>query len=134
MTEPETSSNEEKRKYKYLDKETLQKINYVSDKIMKYNRVLDPAAIDELPDGLFFPVVPVLIHEHIAGKPADPHMRCLIYTDFVGKVPFILDIEMGLYDLLPSVVAPIENVPPRREVDEYTGNSGWHDTLAKGMR
>jgi hypothetical protein len=109
-------SDTENRKYKYIDKETLQKINYVSDKIMHYNRSIPAELVDALPNDLFFPVMPVLIHEHIAGKPADPHMRCLIYTDpLSGRVPFILDIEMGLYDLLPEVNTPIKNPTPPRE-------------------
>jgi len=88
------------RKLKYLDLETLKKINYVSDKLLKYNRTLPESILNTIPEGLFMVVIPLLVHEHRAGEPADPHMRCRIYD---GTDRFLLlDIEMGLYDLLPE--------------------------------
>ena len=92
------------RKLKYLDLETLKKINYVSEKLMKYNRTLPEFVLEKIPAGLFMVVVPLMVHEHRAGQPTDPHMRCRIYD---GTDRFLLlDIEMGLYDLLPEHELP----------------------------
>lgn len=98
------------RKLKYLDLETLKKINYVSDKLMKYNRTIPDSVLDTIPEKLFMIVVPLLVHEHRAGEPTDPHMRCRIYD---GTDRFLLlDIEMGLYELLPEQEIPSEDNDP----------------------
>ena len=91
---------------KYVDKNLLDKINYISTRLMKYNRTIPQAVIDSLPSDKFFIVMPLLVHEHIAGKPAAPHMRCRIYTgpdieELRGHM-LLLDIEMGMYELIPT--------------------------------
>jgi hypothetical protein len=93
-------------KIKYVDKNLLDKINHVSDKLMHYNRTIPQEIIDALPADKFFVVIPLLVHEHIAGKRADPHMRCRIYTgpdeeERRGQM-LLLDIEMGMYELIPT--------------------------------
>lgn len=96
-------------KYKYLDKHHLNLINHISRDIIKYNRALPQEVIDALPDDKFFPIVFTLLHEHIMGKPAEPHMRCMIVvpdTEGVGRERLLLDMEMGLFDLLPEVELP----------------------------
>jgi len=101
----------EVKKYKYLDKEFLDRINYLSRDVMKYNRSLPQELIDRLPAERFYIITFSMLHEHIAGKPAEPHVRCLIYGGSDVPNPMILDMEMGLYDMLPEVEAPAEPEP-----------------------
>jgi hypothetical protein len=89
-----------------VDKNLLDKINYISTRLMKYNRTIPQAVIDSLPSDKFFIVMPLLVHEHIAGKPAAPHMRCRIspgpdLEELRGHM-LLLDIEMGMYELIPT--------------------------------
>jgi hypothetical protein len=100
-------------KYKYLDKEVLNNINHISRDVIKYNRALPQNIIDALPDDKFFPISWCMLHEHIAGKAVEPHMRCMIVVPALsgpegaaGRQTLILDIEMGLFDLLPEVELP----------------------------
>jgi hypothetical protein len=93
---------------KYFDKSLLKTINYFSSKILQYNRTLSPAFIDTLPDDKLFPVVFTLLHEHKAGQPCDPHMRCMIAVqDLAGNFHRVmLDVEMRLYERLPTAEVP----------------------------
>lgn len=105
-------------KFKYLDKELLAKLNDVSEKVLKYNRTIPNEVIDQLPADKFFIVSPLMVHEHRAGKACDPHMRCNIYAgpDAAHLGYMILDIEMGLYDMLPEVDAPDTDGSPATEI------------------
>lgn len=98
----------EPRKYKYLDKELLDKINFISRDVMHYNRSLPQYLVDQLPGERFYIITWSMLHEHIAGKPADPHVRCLIYGGPDVQNPLILDMEMGMYELLPDIEVPAE--------------------------
>jgi hypothetical protein len=106
-------------KYKYLDKKYLNYINHLSRDIIKYNRSLQQELVDALPEDKLFPIMFTIIHEHIMGKSVEPHMRCMIAvpanainesTEFGFKTnsidQVILDIEMGLFNLLPEVDLP----------------------------
>lgn len=89
--------------FKYLDKEVLIKINDISERIYHFNRTIPQHVIDALPADKFFIVTFVMLHEHIAGKAVEPHVRCMIYTgpdSLHGRL--ILDMETALYDLLPE--------------------------------
>jgi hypothetical protein len=87
-------------KVKYLNKEMLQQINRVSERI-GYNRTIPETVIDSLSDDRFFVVMPLMVHEHIMGKPAEPHMRCRIYAG--AEQPWlILDVNMAIYELIPE--------------------------------
>jgi hypothetical protein len=99
------------KKYKYLNKEFLNRINHISRDVMKYNRSLPQDLIDRLPEERFYIITFSMLHEHIAGKPADPHVRCLIYGGPDVPNPMILDVEMGLYDTLPEAEVPAEPEP-----------------------
>lgn len=96
------------RKYKYLDKELLDKINFISRDVLHYNRSLPQSLVDKLPAERFYIITWAMVHEHIAGKPADPHMRCMIYGGPDVQNPLILDMEMGMYELLPDIEVPAE--------------------------
>jgi hypothetical protein len=95
-------------KYKYLDKENLQKINYLSANVLKYNRAIRQEAIDDLEDDKLFPITFSMIHEHRAGVACEPHVRCIISARNKNGVlqQMILDMEMGLFNLLPEVEVP----------------------------
>lgn len=89
--------------FKYLNKEILDKINHISTTVYHYNRTIPQDVIDALDPEKFVVVTFSMIHEHIAGKPAEPHMRCILQQ--AAAQPFgtmILDIPMELYDALPS--------------------------------
>jgi|APCry1669189000_1035189.scaffolds.fasta_scaffold08384_10 hypothetical protein len=100
-------------KYKYLDKQVLNNINHISRDVIKYNRALPQDIIDALPDDKLFPISWCMVHEHIAGRAVEPHMRCLITVpagtgsrSHRGRETLLLDIEMGLFNLLPEVELP----------------------------
>jgi hypothetical protein len=89
--------------FKYLDKELLVKINDISEKVFHFNRTIPARVIDALPADKFFIVTFVMLHEHIAGKAVDPHVRCVIYTGPDSPHgQLILDMETALYDMLPT--------------------------------
>lgn len=102
-------------KYKYIDKELLDKINFISRDVLHYNRSLPQSLVDKLPGERFYIITWAMVHEHIAGKPADPHMRCLIYGGPDVQNPLILDMEMGMYELLPEIEAPAKPEPDNSE-------------------
>ncbi len=96
------------RKYKYIDKENLKRINYLSLHVLKYNRAIREDVIDALPDDKLFPITFSMIHEHKAGKICEPHIRCIIAVPG-EESPYkqlILDMESGLFNLLPEVDLP----------------------------
>lgn len=97
------------KKYKYLDKHYLKLINHVSDKILKFNRTLPESVIDDLPDDKFFPITFTLLHEHRAGVPCEPHVRCMIAVpdkETGEMTQLLLDMDMSIYDVLPEVELP----------------------------
>lgn len=111
-------------KVKYLNKDQLDKVNKRA--IAKnYNRAVQQEFIDGLPDDLNFPITLTLVHEHAAGKPVEPHMRCRIMTGQALFGPFhdiYVDIDMGMYEMLPEREIPD---PPKRDkekVPEFSAN------------
>lgn len=102
------------KKYKYIDKHYLRIINQLSHEVLKYNRTLPDELIASLPDDTFFPIIFTLLHEHKAGQPCEPHMRCIILTPKVKghRQQLILDMEMGIFDRLPEVEVPENNSEP----------------------
>lgn len=98
---------------KYIDKKYLQIVNHLSTNVLKYNRTLPDSLVDALPEDKFFPIVFAMVHEHRAGKSCEPHMRCMFAVpDPTGEIQTaLLDVEMGIYDLLPSVEIPDSELP-----------------------
>lgn len=110
------------KKYKYADKHTLNMANHLARDVLKYNRCVRQECIDALPDDKFFPIVFAMVHEHKAGKLTEPHMRCMFATPLNmglstvhGRETLLIDVEMGLYDLLPEIELPEEAVEPETE-------------------
>lgn len=63
----------------------------------KYNRVLSPELLAELPEHFIFPVSFSMIHEHAEGNSVAPHMRCIIITGHNCKGQF-LDCDMSIFN------------------------------------
>lgn len=108
------------RKVKYIDKQNLQRFNYLSLHVLKYNRAVREDVIDALPEDRLFPITFSMLHEHRAGEPCEPHVRCIIAVPS-ARTPgtmdqLILDMEMGLYELLPEVDLP--DSPETDKVEE----------------
>jgi len=103
------------RKVKYLDKHYLKLINHISHNVLKYNRTLPESLIDALPDDKYFPIMFTMMHEHKAGVPCDPHVRCIIAVPR-NTVPdmtqIILDMDSSIFDVLPEVELPDHEEEP----------------------
>lgn len=106
------------RKVKYIDKHLLARINHLSETIYKYNRTINPAAIDALPEDKLFPVILTLPHEHRNCVPCEPHIRVMFAVPRVGAADglmdrMLLDMDTGFYDLLPEmeITLPDDPVP-----------------------
>jgi hypothetical protein len=98
--------------FKYLDKALLEKINHISETVFHYNRTIPQLVIDRLDPERFILVSFNMVHEHIAGKIAEPHMRCVMYPAGQQELsPLILDMNMALYDVLPTHTIEDEEKP-----------------------
>jgi hypothetical protein len=62
---------------------------------------LTPAEEAGIPDKLY-PVLMAIQHEHIAGKPADPHVRVMIGLCESGGTA-MLDVDMEIFNSLSEV-------------------------------
>lgn len=83
---------------KYFTKPLLLKAVKLGNK-RNYNRQLNAGAIAKLGDSTLFPVVFSMLHEHIAGKLADPHIRAMVMVSEVERV--MLDVDLNLFNSLP---------------------------------
>lgn len=101
-------------KSRYLNKEILARANYLSREVLHYNRTLSDEFVNTLPDDINFPVIPLMVHEHKSGKACEPHMRVFVVVPKVvtgtieemsngGFDQYIVDLEIGLFNLLPSI-------------------------------
>jgi hypothetical protein len=106
------------KKYKYIDKECLRAVNYKALHVLRYNRAVREDVINALPDDRLFPVTFSMLHEHKAGVPCEPHVRCVILTpptEAGGRQQLILDMEMNIFDLLPEIEIPDQPEEPVAE-------------------
>ena len=78
-------------------KDILKSVNTMA-RVQGYNRVTDDKFLAGLPDAFYVPNI-VLLHEHKAGKPCDPHVRCVFAHE--GDY-FSIDVEMGCWEKLPT--------------------------------
>ena len=97
---------------KVFTKDILKSVNTMA-LVRGYNRSVPESFLDALPDQLYVPFIE-LPHEHKAGQPCEPHVRCVFQHD--GS-HFAIDVEMGCYDLLITT----EEVLKKHE--ELTGES-----------
>lgn len=107
-------------KCKYIDKQLLKKVNHLSLHVLKYNRAIREDVIDALPDDKFFPITFSMLHEHKMGKPCDPHVRCIIATPGPDETrqQLILDMEMGIFELLPEIEVPSRDDDEKIDSDQ----------------
>lgn len=94
-------------------KGVLKSVNTMAQ-VQGYNRVVRADFLDGLPAEKFYVPNFVMLHEHKAGKPCDPHVRCLFNHD---GAYFAIDVEMGCWDMLPTAsdfVAKVRGVEARR--------------------
>lgn len=110
-------------KFKYFTKDLLAIVN--SRAIANnYNRAIEPDFIAQLPDNINFPVVLELLHEHAAGKPVAPHMRCRVMVGDSLAGPFyyvFVDVEMGMYEMLPEAEVEAE-ITNKKALPEFSAN------------
>ena len=62
---------------KIFDKALLTLANDVAIKL-GYNRAIEPEYLNATPSDSFWAVVFSMPHEHKAGQPTDPHVRCML--------------------------------------------------------
>lgn len=86
------------RKIKYFSFAQLLAAAIAGNKV-GFNRQLNPKAIAKLDADLRFPVTFSMLHEHINGRLADPHVRAIVAVSPTETVT--LDVEMDLFNSLP---------------------------------
>jgi hypothetical protein len=88
---------------RYTNKAGLQKLNAIAAK-QNYNRQIEPAAIDDLPEDAVVALMPILVHEHAQGQPVPAHWRCFVFVDPdpIGLSRVMLDVPMPVLDRLPN--------------------------------
>ena len=65
-----------------------------------YNRQLNEDALAELEENTCYPVTFSMLHEHIAGKLVEPHVRCLVRVSN-EREPLQIDMSMAFFENLP---------------------------------
>jgi len=88
-----------------FSKGILQRVNRMAH-VMKYNRIVNDEYLDQLPDQFYVPWF-VMLHEHRAGKPCEPHVRCIFNHE---GATFAIDVEMGCWEMLPSASEFVETM------------------------
>ena len=99
-----------------ITKPGLMRVNDHSTRV-GYNRTLDPNKVATLPEDTIYIVTPIMVHEHIGGKLADPHMRCSIYAG-PEHTWMMLDMSFEYFNKLPRVTelaALADQVPEDEE-------------------
>lgn len=107
----------EPQNVRLANKPILRRLNELAA-AANYNRQIVPEAIDSLPDTVMIALQPLIIHEHAAGKPVDPHLRCRVLAfDISPELPqeeqaqdlfagVFLDIAFDAFELLPTPKRP----------------------------
>jgi hypothetical protein len=85
-----------------FDKSLLSFANQVAIKL-DYNQAIEPDYLKSTPDDQAWAVVFSMIHEHKAGKPTDPHVRCMLHP--------LVKQESGGYKVDSAVTLMIDVVP-----------------------
>jgi hypothetical protein len=87
-------------------KDILKSVNHMA-RVMGFNSAVTPQFLETLDDNKFYMPVFTLLHEHKAGKSCEPHMRC-VFREPEGM--FTIDVEMGCWDLVPTVEDVMERI------------------------
>lgn len=108
-------SKKDSKNVRCITKPGLMRVNDSSIGV-GYNRTLDPVAVATLPEDTIYVVTPMMVHEHIAGKIAEPHMRCSIYAGL--EHPWMmLDMSFEYFNQLPRV-SELAGLPDNVRKDE----------------
>lgn len=86
-----------------------------------YNRAIVEDYIAKMPEETKWAVTFYMLHEHAAGKPVDPHVRCMIQQLFVDDSPTLfVDTDMTVFEMLPkyTIDAEKETQQPTEAVSE----------------
>jgi len=98
---------------KIFDKADLTLANNLALKL-GYNRAIEPEYLKATPDDSLWAVTFNMIHEHKAGQPTEPHIRCMLYpfepiagrpnTWKVNKnmAPLFVDTVTEVFERLPE--------------------------------
>jgi hypothetical protein len=88
---------------RYVDKTLLRKLGEEAGR-RNYNRQLNMDAFDVIEDDEIFAISPIMIHEHAAGKPVEPHLRCSVRSVNAKRDLgwLMLDVPMELFAVLPE--------------------------------
>lgn len=87
---------------KYFDRDELIETAIISEQ-RDYNRTVSVEWLHgALAEGAYFPITLAMVHEHIAGKPVEPHMRLMIVINADGD-QIVLDVDADIYNSLSSV-------------------------------
>jgi hypothetical protein len=107
--------------FKVFDKAALQLANKIAIK-RGYNRAIVEDYIAGRPDNSHWVVTFHMLHEHAAGKPVDPHVRCMIQQLFVENPPTLfVDTDMSLFELLPEISTENEEGKPAEKESAVNG-------------
>ena len=104
---------------KIFDKANLTLANNLAIKL-DYNRAIEPEYLKSTPDDSLWAVTFNMIHEHKAGQPTEPHIRCML-QDFepiagqpnMWKVnknapPLFVDCVTEVFERLPETAPVVE--------------------------
>jgi hypothetical protein len=69
-----------------------------------YNRQLNPDMVANLEEDMLFPVTFHMLHEHIAGETAEPHIRACVMLNPNEKV--LIDVGFKRFSKLPEAEVP----------------------------
>ena len=91
-------------KIRFMSRKQLKTVAAQGD-AMDFNRQIAPWVLKKLAKGIQIGVEPLLIHEHIGGQAADPHMRTLVgfklRSGLVGSA--FIDMKLDTFNSLKPI-------------------------------
>jgi hypothetical protein len=93
----------EARKFKVFNHQTFVAACALGER-RGYNRQIPAEAAAKMPTDRLYPVMFSMLHEHIAGKAATPHVRCVIGLCSSGGT-CVLDVDADVFAALPEIEA-----------------------------
>ena len=94
---PSREKEDKMKRVEYFTKALLLQASKEAKEV-GYNRQVSEVTIHLLED-INYPVTLSMIHEHIAGKSVDPHVRCLVRVPY-GTLQ--VDVSMEFFENLPT--------------------------------
>ncbi len=98
---------------------TAEQLNQIAKDSEKrgYNRLLREDFVATDADS--WEIAPVLVHEHIAGEPAPPHMRCIVKRNggFIATLDVALEHVPGVVGWKAFAVVVVRHASERKTSD-----------------